>query len=204
MSFMFRPTTPGRFMDIRSRRGLFGTRIPESGSAARISPSASASESAGTEALDGAGVAGDSIGITAIHFMAAAGITPVAGRSITGALTIGEGVSAADLTLEAQETGLPVQGADAAEFTTVPVQRPSLSKETTKRLEDTPHLAVRAEPAPALLATMIMAENPGVIRHAEARASAEGDLAAADSVVGGMAVGIANRTFVMFLVDAEI
>src|SRR5271157_4163289 len=90
MWFTFRPITPGWFTDIPSWLGRDGIRIPESGLAVRISISESASESAGTAALAGAGAIGDSIGITDTRCMAAAGITRTAERFITGATTTEE------------------------------------------------------------------------------------------------------------------
>src|SRR5208282_2954820 len=74
-------------MDIPSWRGRGGIRIPESGLAARISHSESASESVGSAALDGAGVIGDSTGITDTQGLAAAGTSPRAERFITGAIS---------------------------------------------------------------------------------------------------------------------
>ena len=64
MSFTSPHMIRGWFTEIPSWRGRDGTRIPESGLAARISRSDSALELAGSAVLDGAGVIGDSIGIT--------------------------------------------------------------------------------------------------------------------------------------------
>ena len=64
MSFTSPRMIRGWFTEIPSWRGRDGTRIPEFGLAARTSRSESASESASSEVLDGAGVIGDSIGIT--------------------------------------------------------------------------------------------------------------------------------------------
>ncbi len=61
---MFPRTIRGWFTEIPSWRGRDGTRIPEFGLAARTSRSESASESASSAVSDGAGVIGDSIGIT--------------------------------------------------------------------------------------------------------------------------------------------
>ncbi len=58
----------------------------------------------------------------------------------------------------------------AAEFTTVPAQRPGLSTGTPRRLEDTRNPAVRAASAQVPSAATIMADRPGAFRHAEARA----------------------------------
>ena len=99
--------------------------------------------------------------------------------------------------------------AGAAEFTTVPAQRPGLSTETPRLLEDTLHPAARAASARAPSAATAMADRPGAIRHAEAPASvaerrvAAVDLAAAEDLAAAVA-GVGNRSFVMFLVDREI
>jgi hypothetical protein len=58
-------TIHGLFMDIQSRCGRGGTRIPEYGLAARTCHSDSDSESVGSGVLAGAGIIGDAIGITA-------------------------------------------------------------------------------------------------------------------------------------------
>ena len=58
----------GSSMEVRSRRGRDGMRIPGSGLAAHISPSEWASGSASSEGLDGAGRTGDSTGITMPFF----------------------------------------------------------------------------------------------------------------------------------------
>src|SRR5208283_4974380 len=115
----------------------------------------SASESDGSEVLDGVGVIGDSIGIIITQFITTPGTTPRAGRSITGTPTTAGGAHAAELpptaagpvptpTQGIEGTGLPTQEwARAAELPTVPAQRPGLSKETPRLREDTPHPAVR-------------------------------------------------------------
>ena len=64
MLFMSPPTIRGWFTDIPLAPGRAGIRIPESGLAARTSRSESASESASSAVSDGAGVTGDSTGIT--------------------------------------------------------------------------------------------------------------------------------------------
>ena len=64
--------------------------------------------------------------------------------------------------------------ATAAEFTTVPAQRPGLSTETLRRLEDTLNPAAKAAFAREHSAATATAERPGAIRRAEAPASAAG------------------------------
>ena len=63
MSFTSPRTILGSFTEIPSWRGQAGIRIPESGTAAHTFHSEGASESAGTEVLDGAGIIGDLIGM---------------------------------------------------------------------------------------------------------------------------------------------
>ena len=75
----------GWFTESPSWHGRAGTRIPEFGTAARTSRSEPASESAFSEDMDGAGLIGDSIGITERNFNNT-GTTPGATRFITGAL----------------------------------------------------------------------------------------------------------------------
>jgi hypothetical protein len=82
-------------MGIPSWLGRDGIRIPESGLADRIFHSDSASESAGSAALDGAGVIGASTGMVGTHFMVAADIIRAAERSITGTATTGAEARAA-------------------------------------------------------------------------------------------------------------
>ena len=156
--------TRGRFMDIPSRRGRDGIRIPESGLAARIFRSGSASESVGSEVLDGAGVIGDSIGAADTQCLAAAGTSPGAERFITEAPSPAAEAHAAELLAHAA-------GA----------QPPILSTETGKRPADTPPLAARAASAQAHSAAMVMADRPRAIHHAEAPAWER--VAAAERVV---------------------
>src|SRR5271156_2513395 len=119
MRFTSPHTIRGWFTDIRSWRGRDGIRIPESGLAGRFSHSASASQSGGSEVLDGDGVIGDSTGITTTQCITTAGITPAVEPFTTGAV-------------------LPEQQPGAPELATVPVQRPGLSTEIVRRLGDTP------------------------------------------------------------------
>ena len=85
MWFTFPLMIRGWFTDIRSWRGRGGIRILEFGLAARISRSELALESVGGAVLDGAGVIGDSIGITITRSITTAGTTPEAERFITEA-----------------------------------------------------------------------------------------------------------------------
>ncbi len=168
--------------------------------AARTSRSDWASESASSAALDGAGVIGDSIGITTTHFITTDGTTPEAGRFTTGAISTEE--EEAFVAAPTQATGPATL--DAAEFTTVPAQRIGLSTETTGLLEDTLIPTVRAGPARAPSAATTMADRQRAFRHAEAPASvAEGRvLAAAEGLaVAVAAAGIDNPRFVVFPVD---
>jgi len=59
----------------------------------------------------------------------------------------------------------------AADVTTVPAQRPILSAETPRRLEDTVSHTVRAAPTLAPLAATTTVERLGAIHRAEAPAS---------------------------------
>ena len=95
MSFTSLRMIRGWFTEIRSWRGRVGTRIPESGLAVPISPSESVSESASLQGLDGAGVIGDSIGITDTQSITTRGTTPTAIRFTTEAITTGEAASGA-------------------------------------------------------------------------------------------------------------
>ena len=166
-------------MDIRSWLGRDGIRIPESGLAVRSFHSISALESVGGAVLDGDGAIGDLTGITITQGLAAAGTTPGAERFITGTTTT-----------EVE--------ACVAEFTTVRVQRPGLSRGTARLLEDTRNPAVRAASAQVPSAATSMADRPGAFRHAEVPASveAEGRVAAE--------AGAGNRSRVTFRANREI
>jgi hypothetical protein len=138
--------------------------------------------------LDGAGVIGDSIGVADTQCTTMAGTTPGAERFITGAMPTEQEARAAELM------------ADAAELTTVPAQRPGLSRETSRRLEAMLHPALRVASARVPSAATAMADRPRAIRHAERPASVAEQRAAA---VAGRVVavaGVINRSFVMFLV----
>src|ERR1035441_6193938 len=204
MWFTSRPMTRGRFTDIPSWLGRDGTRIPESGLAGRTSISEWASESAGSEVLDGAGAIGDSIGVADTQCTTMAGTTPGAERFITGAISPAA---------EAHAAELMVRAADAAELTAVPAQQPQpdLSTETGRLLEAMLNPAARAAHARAPSAATTMADKPRAIRHAEAPAwAAEQRVAAAERVVAAVAeraaaAGVVDRSFadrslVMFFV----
>ena len=96
-SFTSPRTIRGWFTEIRSWRGRDGIRIPEFGMAARIFRSGWASESASSAVMDGAGIIGDSIGITDTQSMTTAGTTPGATRFTTGATSTEAEAHAADL-----------------------------------------------------------------------------------------------------------
>ena len=209
MWFMSRRIIRGWFTDIPSWRGRDGIRIPESGLAARISHSDSASESVGSAVLDGAGVIGDSTGITDTQCLAAAGTTRGAERFITEAVSTAAEAYAAELMVRAAE--LMAHAADSGR------QPPGLSTETGRRLEDTLNPAVRAAHARAPSAAMSMADRPRAIRHAEAPAwVAEQRVAAAEREVAVVAEReaaagvidrrslIEHRSFVMFFVMFRI
>jgi len=85
----------GWFTEIPCTRGRDGTRIRESGLAAHTSRSEWGSGSAGTGALDGAGITGDSTGVADTECMAAAGTTLAATRFTTGTVITEEEASGA-------------------------------------------------------------------------------------------------------------
>lgn len=100
----------------------------------------------------------------------------------------------------AELAGAGMEGTDlagtfvlVAEFTTTRAQRPGLSTETGKRLEDMLHPAVRAASGPAPSAATTMADRPGAFLHAEAPVWGRGPeeeeaLVAAAVVEAGMVV----------------
>ena len=178
-------TIRGWSTEVPSWRGRDGTRTPEFGLAVRTSPSESASESAGTGVLGGAGAIGDSIGTTDTHCTTTAGTTPRAGHFITATTTT---------EVEAHTEAEAHTEVGAAEFTTIRGQRPDLSRETGRRLEDTRNRAVRAASAPALSVAMTMVERPEAIRHAEAPASVAAGFTAE-------VAGAGNRSFRRFIAD---
>src|SRR4029077_2312423 len=79
----------------------------------------------------------------------------------------------------------------AADLTTILTQRPILSAETPRELEDTLSPAARAVFAQAPSAATAAAEKLGVFHHAEATASVAG----ADSMAVVAAVITGNRSF---------
>jgi hypothetical protein len=135
------------------------------------------------------------------------GTTHGAPRFITGTTTIEAETRAAKLTATAARTvpaatervsHAATTPASEAANPTVPAQRPALLKETTKQVEDTLNLAVKAVSTRAPSATTTMAGRKGVFRHAEVPASEE-----EEECVAALA-GIDNRSFVRFLVLREI
>ena len=172
MSFTFPRMIRGWFMDIPYCRGRGGTHIPESGMRAHTSHLESASGSASSAASDGAGPTGDSIGITDTQFSTTTGTTPGAPRFTIGTITTEEEARAADLhPAPTRGTGLPAAtSAEAAEFTTVPAERPGLSTEAARPLEDTLNPAVRAAFARGPSTATDRADRQEAIRRAEAPA----------------------------------
>jgi hypothetical protein len=83
-----------------------------------------------------------------------------------------------------------------AGFSTIPVQGPCLSTETTERLEDTLNPAVRAAPIPARLAHTTTAETQGASRQAVEVASAE-DFTGVEADSTAAVVVIGNRRLVI-------
>lgn len=185
---MFPRTIHGWFTEILSWRGRDGTSIPEFGMAAHTSRSEPALALASSAVLDGAGLTGDSIGITGTQLLTTAGTTPGAIHFITGAASTGGVPGEAESTVA---TGVefapaPTQGTDLsagtsvgmAELTTAPAQRLGLSMEIARLREDTLNHAVRAACARAPSAATTMAARPEAFRHEEAPASvAEADVA---------------------------
>jgi len=166
---MSRPTTLGWLMEIPSWRGRDGIRIPESGSAVRTCRGAAASESAGSVAMDGVGIIGDSIGAADTRCTAAAGTTPAATRFITAAISTGPEARVVVTGCGAEldpvlmlVTGLRMETLEhAAELATVPAQWPGLSTETPRLPEATRRPAVKAASDPARLAAILTADRPG-------------------------------------------
>ena len=201
----------GWFMEVPSWRGRDGTRIPESGLAAHTSRSESASESASSEVLDGAGTTGDSIGAAVTQLLAAAGTTRGATLFITGAPTTEAGARAGELTIvvEPRAAQFPTVAAStevgprAEEFPTVPAQRPELSTETGRRREATLHPAVRAASARAPSAASRRADRQRAIRHEEGPVLVA-EQRVAEVVEQRAGAGVGNRSFVMFLVACKI
>jgi len=176
MLFTSPPITRGWSTEDPFWRGRDGIRIPKSGLEALTCRGAGDSESGGSAVLDGAGVIGDSIGITTMQCITTAGTTRVAERFTTEAISTEERVGAGDSTALVAEPALdPMQGTDlagtaagGAEFTTAPAQLPGLLTETSRRLEDMLHLAVRAASAQVPSAATTMGGRQRAFPHAEA------------------------------------
>lgn len=154
---------------IPSWRGRDGIRIPEFGSAVRTCRGGAGSESAGSVAMVGVGITGDSIGEADTRCTAAAGTTPAATRFTTGAISTGQEARVVLTVCEAEldpvlmpVTGLRMEMLErAAELATVPAQRPGPSTETRRLREDTRRPAVKAASDPARLAAILTAGRPG-------------------------------------------
>ena len=208
---MSRLTTLGWRMEIRSSLGRDGIRIPEFGSAVRTCRGVAASESAGSEVMDGAGTTGDSIGVADTRCTEAAGTTLGATRFITAAISTGQearvvvtvcGAELAPMVLRA--TGLRTGTLEsAAEPVTVLAERHGPSTETAKLREDTRHPAVKVGSDRARLAATTMADKPGAIPReavpAWARRMPVEDRAAVAEVrtaaVVAMAAGTGKRSY---------
>ena len=165
MMYTSRRTIRGWFMEIPSRPGRGGIRIPESGSAAQTLTLAPTSESVGTEAMDGAGIIGASIGVAGRCSMTTTGSNPVAPRFIAGTPT----------------TGVELSISTTGRVTTIPLNLPSLSMETPELLEDMQNPAVKAVSARTPSAVTTTVARKGAFRHAEAKVlvEAEGSTAVA-------------------------
>jgi hypothetical protein len=160
-------TILGWFTEIPSWRGRGGTRIPASGMRDLTFRSELASESVGSEVLDGAGVIGDSIGTTDTQPTITTATTPTATPFITGTIS----------------TGVETR---AARVSTVPARRPNPSTETPGLLEDSLNPEARAASAREPSAAPSMAETQGYFRHVEApvSAAAAGTAAASAARIG--------------------
>jgi hypothetical protein len=164
---------------------------------ARTSGSAPASESVGSEVMDGAGIIGDAIGMNEAYFTTTTGTTLGVTHSITGTTSTGiepNAVSIRSTVIERMTTptkgaGLPTgTSVGAAKFITIPAQQPGLSVEIPGLLEDTLNPVGRAAFARGPSAVMTVADKKKAFRHAEAPASA-----AAERFTGAVAV-IGNRS----------
>jgi len=179
---------------------------PESGTAAPTSRLESASESAGSAALDGDGAIGDGTGTTTTRSLTITGTTRRVGRFTTATITTEEEACAAEFVQEQRD--LPPQQGRAPAFSTGPVQQPGPSRATRRLPEDTLNPEVKAEPARAPSATKATGESQGATLRAEAPASVEERVEAAvegTPAVEAMAVaGAINRSFLYALGDPEI
>jgi hypothetical protein len=170
--------------------------------AAHIFRSELASESASMAGMDGAGVIGDLIGITATQFITTTGITREATRFTTAAVITGEGRGAIFAAAATQATGLQTGISAVAEGTAA--EPPGPSTEIIALLVDTLNPAVKAACAPAPSAVTTVADRPGAFHHAAAPASvAEGCVAAVD-LAAGAGAGITNRKIVIHPALGEI
>jgi len=159
--------------------------------------------SAISEASDGAGDIGDTIGMADTRFMGVAGTTLEATRFTTEALSI-EAVGHAAAMAAHVALSLPAPTVDSAELMETlpdgahPELQPGHSMEIPRLLEGTPRPVVRAACARALSAGTPRADRQEASRHAEAPASVvaacavvEGERVVADLTVAGTG----NRLF---------
>jgi hypothetical protein len=175
MWFTFPRTIRGWFMVVPSWHGRGGTHIPESGTTVRSSRSGSASESVFSEDLAGAGVIGDSIGITATQFTITTGTTRGAEHFTTGAISIeGEGTGAGD--------------------SIDPEEGRGRSTETGRLPEDMRNLTVKAVPARGPSVATTVAERQEAFPHVGAPVLVEAEAFAA---AVAEAAGIGNRSLVV-------
>ena len=147
---MSRRTILGWFTEDRLWPGRDGIPIRESGTEGRTSRSEWASESVGSEALDGAGVIGDSIGTTTTRCITTRGITRRAGHFTTAAVSTVERVPAGDITDPEDQIGR--------------------SRETIGRPVDTLSHMAKAAPVRERSAATTMADRPGTILRGAKRA----------------------------------
>src|SRR5208337_3182174 len=176
-------------------------RIPASGMKGLTFPGESVSRSVGSGVSDGAGVIGDSIGITDTQLMTTTGTTPTAAPFTTATISTGAAIG---LEESAAATGaasvVEATGAEASgvEVSTVPAPRPGPSTETPGLLEDTRNPEARAASAREPSAGPSVAERQGAIHHEAAPASAAGMRVGVVSVAAGMeAVAATGRRAVM-------
>ena len=143
--------------------------------------SESASASASTEDLGGAGTIGDLIGTTTTQFITTTATTPGAPRSTTGTVTT-------------------EQEAHTVVSTIAPVQRPGRSTETARRLAVTLNPAHMVAQNQARSAVTTVVARQEAIRRAAAPAS-EGLMAAEHRTAAG--AGLGNRDLNEFLEDRK-
>lgn len=175
---MFRPTTHGWFMDIRSRLGLIGIRTPVYGSEAdHFSPSESDLESVSLAGSGGDGVTGVLTGAATELRMAATATTRAATRSTTATITTAVAVTTAWLTMSAA-------GAHTtAVAPTMAPREPGRSTATRMPREVTVKRAGKAACIPAHSAATTTGAKPEVIPRAAAAVLADRTAVVAFTVV---------------------